>query len=295
MRERLRQVPTWILFILLIGLGLLFHVKYPTDWAFREVFVSLADALMIAGFLGLTADTFAKNRLLHEAAIDISKYLIGYRLPPEIQDHIRWIQTVDLVRCDCELRYRLEPKEQNKMAVDVTMSYFVRNFSTTAKKYTPRLSAEDVDNPTFISLTCLRNDGKGYHLSDDGKGKPLSVQTLPDGRKQVAGEAITIEPFGEDKATQTHCTIIKHYRLLLPNNYHDVVSFFYPTIGVRVQVEYPKGYEIRIDDSENAISSGNCWEFRRLYLPSQIIGIRWLPKDFKDSIASADSSISIQS
>jgi hypothetical protein len=280
MRDRLRQAPTWILFILLIGLGLLIHVIYPTGWFLRELVVPLSDALMIAGFLGLTVDTFAKNRLLHEAAVDISKYLIGYRLPPELQDHIRWIQTVDLVRCDCELRYRLTPREHNKMAVDVEMSYVVKNFSTTAKPYTPRLSVEDVDNPTFLSLTCLRS-GNGYHMADDGKGTPLDVKTLPDGRKQVEGASINIESSRESKTTETHCKII------LPNNYHDVVSLFYPTIGVRVHVECPKEYEIRIDDSENAISSGNCWEFRRLYLPSQIIGIRWLPKD---SIPPAASS-----
>lgn len=292
MRNNFRKFPSWILFLSLICVGLVIHVIYPKEWIFRELFVPLSDALMIAGFLGLTVDTFAKNRLLHEAVRDISQYLIGYRLPPEIQDHIRWIQTVDLVRCDCEVRYRLELQEQDKMAVDVEMSYLVKNFSTTAKPYTPRLSAEDVDNPTFLSLTCLRSNGNGYHLANDGKGTPLNVKTLTDGRKQVEGEAITIEPCGEDKDTEAHCKIIKKYSLLLPNNYHDVISFFYTTIGVRIHVQYPKEYEIRIDDSENANTSGNCWEFKRLYLPSQIIGIRWLPKD---AIVSADSSISTHS
>jgi hypothetical protein len=278
MQDQIRRIPSWVLFIIVIGLGWLFHIKYPSDWSYRELVIPLTDALMIAGFLGLTADAFAKNRLLQEAAGDISKYLIGYRLPPEMQDHIRWIQTVDVVRCDFEIRYRLESREPSSMVVEVEMSYSVKNFSTITKKYTPTLSAEDVDNPTFLSLTYLGNDGNGYHLADDGKGKPLNVKTLDDGRKRVEGRSITIDPCGGHETANFQCKIIKRYRMLLPNNYHDLVSFFYPTIGVRIHVDYPKEYEIRIDNAEDAHCSGNCWEFKRLFLPSQIIGIRWLPK-----------------
>jgi hypothetical protein len=279
MLDRLRRIPSWFLFVLVISVGWLLHVKYPSNWSYRELVVPLTDSLMIAGFLGITADAFAKNRLLQEAAGDISKYLIGYRLPPEIQDHIRWIQTVDVVRCDFEIRYRLESREPSSMAVDVEMSYLVKNFSTTPKNYTPILSAEDVDNPTFVSLTYLGTDGNGYHLADDGKGKPLNVKKLDDGRKRVEGKSITIEPCGANKVPNFQCKIIKRYRLLLPNNYHDLVSFFYPTIGVRIHVDCPNEYVIRIDNAEEANSSGNCWEFRRLFLPSQIVGIRWLPKE----------------
>ena len=269
------KTPSWIVFISLIVLGLILHAAYQESWPLHKTAGALSDALMIAGFLGITVDYFAKNRLLREAALDISKYLIGYRLPPEIQDQIRHIQTIALVRYNFEIRYRLIPHEtiSDKMRVSVEMCYMVKNFSRISQTYTPAMAAEDIESPIFESITVIQGHGQTYHLSKDNQAEHLETQISPDGHHRAEGRPIIVEPnSNEGNTTDLSCKVIKRYGLILPNDYHDVVSFFHPTIGVTIQVDYPNTHDIRIDEKGEALHSGNTWEFRRLHWTGKILG-----------------------
>ena len=76
--------PSTVFWIILVGgIALLF---WPAAWPLHDPAAALAHALVIAGVLGITVDRVAKDHLLKEAARDISQYLIGYRLPEQIQD-----------------------------------------------------------------------------------------------------------------------------------------------------------------------------------------------------------------
>ena len=71
----------------LFGIGIIFlFVEIPhIDIAFTH---SLADALVIAAILDFTVDVYLKDRVLREVSSDVFRYLVGYRLPEEMQDRI---------------------------------------------------------------------------------------------------------------------------------------------------------------------------------------------------------------
>src|SRR5437870_4022226 len=71
----------------------------------RELLRGFGEALLIAGFIAATVDQYVKRRLLWETSHDISKYLIGYNLPPEIQDQIRELMGTAIIRQGFEQRY----------------------------------------------------------------------------------------------------------------------------------------------------------------------------------------------
>ena len=88
--SRSRQHDIWsfratVLSLLVLGVMLLFIQLPYVDQAFTH---SLGDALIIASVLAFTVDFYLKERVLREVSSDVSKYLVGYRLPEEVQNRI---------------------------------------------------------------------------------------------------------------------------------------------------------------------------------------------------------------
>jgi len=81
--SRLRRTDIWpfrITVTALLGIGVILLL---TDVPYLDAALthSLADALVIAAVLAFTVDVYLKDRVLREVSSDVSKYLVGYRLP----------------------------------------------------------------------------------------------------------------------------------------------------------------------------------------------------------------------
>src|SRR5258706_1175404 len=117
-------------------------------------FVSaFADALMIAGILGLLLELFATRVLVEKVSGDLAEKLVGRGLPPELQTYIKTIVDTDIVRDRYTKIYKLSfPENQDIVQVDVTQIFEVRNYSDAVTEYAPIYQDEVFYDPQFKSL-----------------------------------------------------------------------------------------------------------------------------------------------
>lgn len=81
----LRMYSFWIRLIAALDLGS-FAIFASLYWSFSwyveaELARSFGEALIIAAFIASIVDRYMKWRLLHEVSEDVSRFLIGWRLP----------------------------------------------------------------------------------------------------------------------------------------------------------------------------------------------------------------------
>ena len=107
--------------------------------------------MLVAGILGITVDRYAKNRLVREASKDVQHYLIGYRLPPEIQNAIKQKMETSIVRHDWEQKFDLQKADGGHVRIKIDLSYRVENYSSVAVEFNPKLDVDDIQNPIFHS------------------------------------------------------------------------------------------------------------------------------------------------
>lgn len=227
----------------------------------------LAEAVVIAGILGASVELFARREFLRETAKDMIGYLIGYGLPPEIQNRLRETVTdTGLVRYNQEIRYRIRahPERSGMVLVEMESSYETKNTSITWRKYTPQLGAEEADGPAFSEVV---SEGKGRKAYSIPNPKPV---IKPVGVLRVYGRTVRLRP-GES------ITLRWKHSYVLPERYSETSAWLLPTIGVRVIADV-EGFEFSVSPDKALQSSGNVHKYERLFMPGEHIRVRWWPK-----------------
>lgn len=84
--------------LVVLAVGLALRVFYPSDWWPQDVAPLLADALIVAGLIGLALKRFATRFLIRRVADELAEKLVGRGLPSELQAHIKKIVETDLVK-----------------------------------------------------------------------------------------------------------------------------------------------------------------------------------------------------
>jgi hypothetical protein len=220
----------------------------------------IGEALIIAGVLALTVDSYVKEHLLKEASQDIAMYLVGYQLPAEIQGTIKDLMSTNLVDRDVHLHYQLSLPKQSpgKVLAEVTLTYYVDNISNKKCSYKQRVYQHNTFSPAFLELRCDSNDEQGkYHL-----GVPeLSLQlTGKEGEfvAEVSGPQIQLRP----RSGNFRYQFTAKFTLLYPQDFSDFFVFDDPTIGVIITAGYPDELEfIGPSDPSNI----NRWEYPRVF------------------------------
>jgi hypothetical protein len=104
---------------------------FPWEHA-KEFLYALGHALIVAGLLSITVDLYLKKRTLREVAGDVSKFLVGYSLPPEVRDRIQDLMHETLIRRNSNLRIELVPldnSEDKQVKLKIELSDEVENIS----------------------------------------------------------------------------------------------------------------------------------------------------------------------
>jgi hypothetical protein len=147
---------TWPFALSLIG-GMVLHRLTPCQpWHGipPDSVSSLADALMVAGILGLLLELFATRLLVEKVSGDLAEKLVGRGLPDELQSHIRTIVDTAIVRDHYNKTYKLSftDDKHDFVYVDVALGFDVKNYSDATVEYTPTFQDENFHSPQFISL-----------------------------------------------------------------------------------------------------------------------------------------------
>ncbi|MBI1898247.1 MAG: hypothetical protein HYS04_17195 [Acidobacteria bacterium] len=254
---------------LLIVSGIVVIWGYPNEWRQHELAVAVAHALLIAGILALTVDRFVKERVLKEVTTDVSKYLIGYALPKEIQDRIHDVMGTALVRHNYEHRYRLSFTGSGDVRADVQLEWDVVNYSSTPREYSARLHFDRNERPEILEISCYTPDNNAaFTLTGDELRKRLENEG--DCIKADA-KPIWILP----RSAGIRYRIFERYSVT-PSVPLNINAMGMPTIGVLILVERPEGLQTRIEAMAKAtIDKGDRWECSQLFMPGEHFTLKW--------------------
>src|SRR5579863_8040968 len=180
--------------ILLGAIGMATSIRYDFygHQATREFARAISEALIIAGFIAVTVDRYVKERLLKETSHDISKYLIGYNLPPEVQDRIHRLMGTTVIRRDFRHSYKLE-RISGQVKATISGEYSVENCSNSEQEYTPALHLEKHEDPILIEFRCDSADKNAVDRKTGGIDDSRDVVSffLRKFRVQPVGNGLT--------------------------------------------------------------------------------------------------------
>jgi hypothetical protein len=271
--SRVRQNDIWsfrlaILSLLGIGITLLFVQLPYVDHAFTH---SLGDALVIAAVLAFTVDFYLKERVLREVSSDVSKYLVGYRLPEEVQNRIRSLLQTRWVRRNCSVRLRLTEiaVKPGYVRIEMVISKDLENITTEEEPFQDRYMYEKHLPEKILEMRCDSADiSAQYQIVGPGLGEDKADEP---GVKQALGSLVKIPPVHEALGRYYRFTV--RYEAEYPDNYSDILSFDLPTMGVVVEAECPASFRVSATPAD--VSTPNRWEYRKLFLPGEHIRFRW--------------------
>lgn len=229
---------------------------------------SLGDAFVIAALLSATVDQYVKGRVLHEVTDDISKYLIGYRLPEQLQDRIRAIMQTRWILRDFEVRIRFRTINARSLEVDVNRSERVQNISSETQQYEDCIVFSKLERKRVIELRCDSDSSEDtYHFDEQSV---LHVEES--GQIRHVGRSVKVPPASD---TERDFQFSKRY--VAPHSFSskEVFTFTQTTIGASIQViDAPEGVIFHLTPAPDQ-SAHLRWTYNRLFLPGEQIAIQW--------------------
>jgi hypothetical protein len=278
LRRWLRAWPTlrFYLFcagLVLAGFGVVFWWPHER-WPGHEAATGVAHALIIAGILAGSVDSFVKQRLLREVSRDSMEYLLGYGLPKLVQTRIRALMATSLIRSEYEQRYRLEETAAGTVRVHVAFSYILENYGTDAEEYNQMLQVGLHERPSVLSMACLSSDLAAQY---DLQGSKLREYEKEENRDTLCfeGPTLLIQPIRKEIVYRFFGQFF-----IEPSDPTDMLSFGMTTIGVTVLAEVPAGYTFRSASfPKDALKSGNTWRYDRAFLTGEHLRFNWKKVD----------------
>jgi len=311
----LQRHSLWIILLLaaggsLAGLFALHFFERPKPDLKHAAGEALA-AVFIACFVALIVDPFLKRTLVKEGMRGVFKYLYGFNLPSALQDFFEDnVVGTKMMRTNCRLHWKVKPSGSSSAKVDVQIhaSFKMWNFSNRSQKYKHRAFATDEPGgpASVLSMYCKDNKTqKSIYRSDSAALSDVVVGGGLARREQKApAHDVMLEPEDEGRYTfgvnfSAECT--------WPSG-SDWFYFQAVTRDVEVIVSVDEGlrnhrfgllpgpdgsssWQIPEWDVEN-LDYRCTWRFNRLFVPNEIILVRWRPEDVFEVRANSASTSS---
>lgn len=113
------------------------------------------EAICIASALTLTVDPFVKTRLTHEVNKSIFYHVIGFDLPPEMQDRLRiYLRGLEYYRESLSITAEALRVKDGEVTIRITLEG--RIIALTRCKYAPSLEFEDTEHGQVEELWAKR-------------------------------------------------------------------------------------------------------------------------------------------
>jgi hypothetical protein len=254
---------------LLIGTGitLLFNNIPYLNTGFAR---SLGHAFIIAAILAATVDHYLKERVLREISLDVSKYLVGYRLPEEVQDRIRELMQTKWIRRKFEVRFSFAEARNQRVKLDVRIAEEIQNITAETLDYQDSIEFEKHDPATPLELQYDGDPAAAYHLD---KNALTTGRVEKQGSFIYCGPRIRI-PSVADSLGHVH-RFRARYEILYPIPHSELITFSRPTIGVSIEIsDNPLGLTTYVDPPADVVTH-NRFEYKRLFLPGEHIRLYW--------------------
>ncbi len=233
-----------------------------------ELARSLADAFVIAALLAVSVDRYVKGRVLHEVTADVSKYLIGYRLPEQLQERLHSIMQTQWIVRAFEVRIRIQETRLGQMELDWTLSYRIQNITSELLAYLDVLSFSKHERVHVVEQRCERDSGALEYHRDGEEVKPHEDE----GQLVLYGPFVKIPPAAK---TSGDYRFSARYTVIRPATPERSITIKNPTIEATIEVtDCPPDFVFHLTPAPDQ-SSHHRWTYSRLFLPGEQIRIQW--------------------
>jgi hypothetical protein len=270
------------MFLCVLSVGIGIRIWFRVWWWPHETAYALADAAIVAGVIGIVLELSAAKFLIERVSDELAEKLVGRGLPSELQAEIKHIVDTDLVRENYVKSYRFSDAADDKVQIEATISYDVRNYSDGAREYAPFVEEEVFYEPEFVSVeygvgrvVCYRQKEIAARIESDPNTNVKSFR---------APRKVRIQPIRRDN--KAVCRVRIAYRVRMPEEYTDIICFGGPTIGATLTVDrIPQGYEICSGSAESIRHdpNGNSWYYDRPFIAGQHIRLWWFKRPVSES------------
>lgn len=246
--------------VLVGGLGFCLSGEHSASTALHSLF----EAIAIAGVLTLAVDPFLKRRLAKEASLDIFHHLLGFGLPPEIQERLKEIVlNTKVYRKDMEITCAFGTRENGRVGIQFEYKFFVVNPSHRRAEFHQVLKFFKQENPKIISVQC--SGGKASY------GKSLALKEM-EGDDPIGweGPLVWIPPERDGK----NIWFRAEYSIERGMDDFHFQFFTQPTIGVTLRIKNkPANMDFRTSPATKEMP--NEWYFDQVFMPGDKISMWW--------------------
>jgi len=241
----------------------------------------LGEALIIAAVLGFVVDEAVKKTLVEEILRDVLYHAVGYRLPDEVKEQVKYVLRLPFVRRNFQIHYKFRVIEN--LSADGTISNRYLEVTSTAKY--------DVENLTDTEKVFqFRRSIELFHARIPKENQLIAMEA-PD--LKIAGDELEkiakVEgPFkkaelnskiGSGKSGKAHFLTkrLAHY----PVEHTMALDILEPPcIGISVSVDAPPALTVEAafgvpGDVETSGTPSKTWTHPGVHLPGSHFRLSW--------------------
>jgi hypothetical protein len=220
------------------------------------------EAICIASALTLTVDPFVKERLTHEVNKSIFYHVIGFDLPPEMQDRLRiYLRTLEYYRESLAVTAEALRVEGDEVVMQITLEG--RILALTRCKYGPSLLFEDTEHGAVEELWA-RRVGETKKLIEWKASDPVS-----------ASDPMTTL-YSAPVATLKRGDVLESYfRFTLRQRKQDYWVQTFGTTTLKTTVTLKPLPKMTMYASHRPVSGDNKYVYDKVFIIGEDIRIRW--------------------
>lgn len=235
-------------------------------WCPLEVGRRLSDAFFITGFLTLAVDPLLRRRLLKEATTDIFHHLLGFDLPVEIRESLKdFVFRNRYYRENVIIDVHAETASDGM--VDITWTMRADVVAVAATEYQQHASFEEAEQ------------GRVLQASVTSTSRPqLKYEVTTPSLEPVKNEPMVSGWFGKKMKLKKGDELQTFLKYVTRGRQTDfsTMNFASSTINPRIRVTSSDDLEIYASQADQR--TGNEYIYRKVFVPSDHVQIRWRPK-----------------
>jgi len=253
----------WMMALLLMALGGIMIWRFPE----HRIVSMIADAVLIAGVLGLCVDPLLKRDLLTEASRGIFVHMMGFEHHPQVKDKLKEIVfETKLLRTELRETLLVEPCDDG-FWVTATYETDILNPTNNSVSLDPGIEWDMGHKPQLVHMSFTSSDGK-VKLNEKG----VQPQEKEPGLLTAKLRRIDFRP----ASTGVTYRGSGSFRILCRHGYYMVIIGRLPTLKTCIRVEIPDDYEVSAATPD--VRNDNYFEYDGIRMPGNHITVRWRKK-----------------
>lgn len=228
------------------------------------------EAICIASALTLTVDPFVKKRLTHEVNKSIFYHVIGFDLPPAMQDRLRiYLRELEYYRDSLSIKAEALRIEGEEVILEITLEGRVT--ALTGCDYKLGVEFEDTEHGELQELWAKRT----------GASTKLAEWKASDTSAVTHRDPMTTDYAAPTAKLKTGDKLESFFKFTLRQRKQDYWVQTFGTTTLKTTVTLVPLPNMKMYASHKPVSSDNKYEYDRVHIIGEDIRIRWKVEDGK--------------